>query len=1212
MPGRSLHASQHGIDRARQALARRNLIQKSLMDEGIASWSTINKFFTGKPVARTIFLEICHRLDLDWQELVEPPDIRDEVPQAQPVQTAHGGSEGEPSPLLKAVQDCSAAAREALTPRILARIPREIVREKYLPAIHRGVTGELQRVIPIVGPAGYGKSTILGDIYDEFLQADVPWVGLILCSNLALSTGFVSFTSYSVVAATFTPASSYSTPDATAPSSYQASLLEIGLGKSLCGQPQSILTIVEQLIATQGRGVLLIDTLDLVINRAFVPAFGLLLRQLLDKGATVVFTCRDQEYNDFLEPTRERLAGLSQYIDRHTVPNFTTAEIRAAAEAFFRQLEPNNSDRGTAFANDILALSADYRSLLDIIQNPLLLALLCDLFAVDGTVPPDLTVSKLYQRYWQEKVAHSRLGQQDSALLAIEKENFCLTLARMLFELSKERLCESIYRDELPIQFTEIIANAYQDLLSEGVIERLPSRKIHFFHQTLLEYAIAYWLTRHTAQSQCQQLLDALGQPEGSLAKAYWLPVLRQLLTIVESEEEFEQLVAQLNIRDMGVFGVVVLAATSRDRPDALQRLLPTALELGEAYQRRLRQAISSAPRPLIETLWGMLLTLLEQAGHATAGNTAQLAGELIARWWQELKFKLSETLAAIHRRDVVIDVPGFEQQGDRTLFAGWLLQPCLPLIKKEPEPFLLDVLQTHLPILGYGTFATVIQLHTASSIPIETQQALLIQLLRSPVPKNELVERALCDFLTTILPDHVKQMNFPLGDTWSEILYQENLAGWNVAQAKAVGRWIANDQAILNCIVKELVLGDSQYLGQRLIALTESVHHGAASSLIHHLVQLQPERLGGDNCKCLGSLLIRCTALLSPEDQERVAQWLQPFTQEHGELICAVLNVLADASPTARSILEHVLETLSPAKQTQVYNQLLRFQPIASHPPLSTFDKSTQRFLVDAYRQQTATHPEALQRLLEASQCQSKDVALAASKDLDQISDDLLSLAQLFPLLRSRFPGVRANALRASITQVTQNSNTLTLEELNQICQILLQEENQMVTRLLCDLIAIWVRRKQQVPSKAIEAILGIPERLLKQHLFDGGTARSMMDALKAIAQSESKAVELTQLEEAIRNLLTLIDIKRIRNSESEMIDLLSAIHRLDHNFLQTFVHENCLLLAEKGWNQNISAILKTIRRVESQSSPLFDMIRESNWFTPEIRSIILEIKGS
>ena len=131
---------------------RRNLIQKSLEEEGIASWSTINKFFTGKPVARSIFLEICHRLDLEWEEIAEFPTVPDQ-PESKPIQEEENEPEPLLSSLLQAVQESSTAAREALTPRILERIPRSIVQTKYLPAIDRGVDGGHQRVIPIIGAA---------------------------------------------------------------------------------------------------------------------------------------------------------------------------------------------------------------------------------------------------------------------------------------------------------------------------------------------------------------------------------------------------------------------------------------------------------------------------------------------------------------------------------------------------------------------------------------------------------------------------------------------------------------------------------------------------------------------------------------------------------------------------------------------------------------------------------------------------------------------------------------------------------------------------------------------------------------------------------------------------------------------------------------------------------------------------------------------------
>ena len=78
MSNRSLNASPQGQEKLRKALERRNLTQKSLSYEGdvdgIAAWSTINRFFNGKPVQRQLFIRICDELNLDWQDIATFPE----------------------------------------------------------------------------------------------------------------------------------------------------------------------------------------------------------------------------------------------------------------------------------------------------------------------------------------------------------------------------------------------------------------------------------------------------------------------------------------------------------------------------------------------------------------------------------------------------------------------------------------------------------------------------------------------------------------------------------------------------------------------------------------------------------------------------------------------------------------------------------------------------------------------------------------------------------------------------------------------------------------------------------------------------------------------------------------------------------------------------------------------------------------------------------
>lgn len=74
MAKRSLQASNVGIEKAKRAFRRRQWTQEYLANEvGIETRQPIWKFFKGKPVDRQTFVEICFRLDLDWQEIAAVP-----------------------------------------------------------------------------------------------------------------------------------------------------------------------------------------------------------------------------------------------------------------------------------------------------------------------------------------------------------------------------------------------------------------------------------------------------------------------------------------------------------------------------------------------------------------------------------------------------------------------------------------------------------------------------------------------------------------------------------------------------------------------------------------------------------------------------------------------------------------------------------------------------------------------------------------------------------------------------------------------------------------------------------------------------------------------------------------------------------------------------------------------------------------------------------
>lgn len=75
MVKRSLRASLPGIQQAKRAFSLKGWTQENLAGEvGLKTRQSVWRFFTGKPIERQIFQEICAILELDWREIaLDPP-----------------------------------------------------------------------------------------------------------------------------------------------------------------------------------------------------------------------------------------------------------------------------------------------------------------------------------------------------------------------------------------------------------------------------------------------------------------------------------------------------------------------------------------------------------------------------------------------------------------------------------------------------------------------------------------------------------------------------------------------------------------------------------------------------------------------------------------------------------------------------------------------------------------------------------------------------------------------------------------------------------------------------------------------------------------------------------------------------------------------------------------------------------------------------------
>lgn len=76
MAKRSLQASSAGIKQAKKAFNHKGWTQENLAEEvNLKTRQPVWRFFTGRPIERYNFIEICEILGLDWREIaLNPPE----------------------------------------------------------------------------------------------------------------------------------------------------------------------------------------------------------------------------------------------------------------------------------------------------------------------------------------------------------------------------------------------------------------------------------------------------------------------------------------------------------------------------------------------------------------------------------------------------------------------------------------------------------------------------------------------------------------------------------------------------------------------------------------------------------------------------------------------------------------------------------------------------------------------------------------------------------------------------------------------------------------------------------------------------------------------------------------------------------------------------------------------------------------------------------
>lgn len=1117
---------------------------------------------------------------------------------------------------LSTLQENADLTRRALNPITLDRIPRKCVR-LYLQEISNSVGNNEQKVIAIIGDAGYGKTTLLGDIYDH-MRAKVGWIALVRCDNLYLEPNL------------------------------STEYLATALGKYIYDNKasDSITNISSSLTKNYGRGLLLIDTLDLVLNQRFIEPFHRVLRELTTKGTTVVFTCRDYEYDHILKPD-VNLYTLPSKVKRHRVPRFSKWEIMRAAQAFFKKSKNLDAiNKGKEFGRRIVKLSAHDYQLREIICKPLLLRMLCELCEDDGVVPQNLTVSKLYELYWNERIAQLRPNSNlpievSPAEVERKQEKLCWNVAKAAFESSYERLELLVRRSDIEEieRFDKIDNLAYEKIRSEGVLiaEKNQVDLVRFFHQSFMEYAIALWLDKREAKDARERLLETLRNPD---AWFDWWRIMREYLTIARPGE-FQRIIDtdQLDMSNDRAFYAVAFAAASRNEPSALEKLLPTALERGGHYQQILFEAAISTATSHAEVAWKVILTLLRKGEYQIAANIAQKSREMLARLKSNLGSCIDAALLAIKERTLNTNAESGTQANE--LFGWFINKSCYPLLLQSIDLQALETLRKPYSLYGTETRCRVIELHLREEVPHREQHQLLHIIIPHLATSEEEERKQIEILIKNVLHHLFGDVNFTNWDSLkAELSFPlENNKKADMALARGVGLWSANNYNLIYQLLKDLREGYSRNIRLSRDAIDEAICNGAGDLVVSILLELfnsyidipkqrrRPivslfqDRIIADK-KTKGKVSenqsnwLRISSFLSWEPRRRLAKWFASMEDEDSIKFLEILIALSDDLPEIQEKVKQLINELGQKPNTVISKMPFVPEYVKQSIQITANDKESKKTLVKipSIKVRTISSEENIPQLIELAKDFSDKVARCAAQELMTFVgkqkrpdvDDWISVLE-----SSNFSGVRSYCLDALNKLVKQGMND---KHLTRIWVNLLSKPRKsklQETQKMGDLVANWIEFNNCITPKVTEIIDGIVQYL--QTNANGDVAGALFKALKTITRTQERTILCPKLIEWTRTLLISINIKTINNGRSEVAQVLRLIDDIEPAFLCMVVEKDCPNMSPDNKEENVCAVVEAIHKCGGTKVNLLDYVRRSEWCPPKAIALIskFQLKG-
>lgn len=438
-----------------------------------------------------------------------PPEVKDE---------ASGGAVDRPRLL---VPD-----RVALEEHRFPLVPRPELLDEALRARDRQAASGKPQALVLTGDGGIGKSVLLGQLLQRLEDEKDGAVVLITCTP-GLASGDPVETNRALGAAV------------------------------LPRSGEGIIEILTSLRDRYSSVTLLLDTLDLVLDRSVLPGLSAVLAEAL-RLADVVITCRDQEFHAFLGDPQKTAPRLAGHLTRVQLPMLSADEIVEWSRRYLRQKHPNRRAENAAFLRTLRGQVDDRAPLQRICALPVRLSMACDVYSDKGHIPENLTATRLFQAYWDEKVEKARnigsvLGTSVTAQAALALAEAMVTASGTLtLRVPKGRLAAE--------------SGAGLELLaSEGVIRSLGD-SWEFFHQSFAEHAQGRWLLRQGLDSEpVEELARELTADHTTL----W-PLGRSLLSQIEEIEDYRALAARLPADSPEAAQSQVISALGRSEDEPL------------------------------------------------------------------------------------------------------------------------------------------------------------------------------------------------------------------------------------------------------------------------------------------------------------------------------------------------------------------------------------------------------------------------------------------------------------------------------------------------------------------------------------------------------------------------------------------------------------------------------------------------------------------